>query len=50
MLPDATILLQLRAAGTALLRYEPGNPHHDVTRGGLPGLKPGRPLPVPPFD
>ncbi|HEY0202594.1 MAG TPA: hypothetical protein VGC15_00400 [Acetobacteraceae bacterium] len=55
MLPDGTIVLQLRAEvpgavlGDAQLHYPPGDPHYPAVRDHLPGLRPGRTLPVQPF-
>ena len=55
MLPDGTILLQLRAEvpgavlGDAQLRYPPGNPHYRTVRDHLPALRPGGTVSVPPF-
>ena len=56
MLEDGTILLQLRATGPggmigdALLRYPPSDPNYAAVRAHLPGLHPGRSVPVPPFE
>ena len=55
MLPDGTVVLQLRAGGPggaqgdARLRYAPADPRYRVVRDHLPTLRPGRTVPVPPF-
>ena len=55
MLPDGTIVLQLRAGGPggtqgdAQLRYPPADPRYLAVRDHLPTLRPGRTVPVPPF-
>lgn len=55
MLDDGTVLLQLRAGGPggiigdALLRYPPSDPNYAAVRAHLPTLRPGHPVPVPPF-
>ena len=55
MLADGTIVLHLRAAGQgaigdALLRYPPSHPAYQAIRTHLPGLEPGKSVPVPPFE
>ncbi|MBO1081616.1 hypothetical protein [Roseomonas haemaphysalidis] len=56
MLPDGTIVLDLRAEGPggmigdARLTYRPGEPHYPAVRDHLPGLRPGMTVMVPPFD
>jgi len=53
---DDTVLLQLRATGPggmvgdALLRYPPSDPNYAAMRAHLPALRPGRSVPVPPFE
>jgi hypothetical protein len=56
MLPDGTIVLDLRAEGPggmigdARLTYRPDEPHYPAVRDHLPGLRPGMTVMVPPFD
>lgn len=56
MLGDGTVLLQLRATGPggmvgdALLRYPTSDPNYAAVRAHLPALRPGRSVPVPPFE
>lgn len=56
MLPDGTILLELRAEGAGGLRgegrfrYPPGHPRYQAVLRHLGGLRPGEAKPVPPWD
>jgi hypothetical protein len=56
MLPDGTILLELRAEGAGGLRgegrfrYPPGHPRYQAVLRHLGGLRPGESKPVPPWD
>jgi hypothetical protein len=51
---DGTIVLHLRAespgaVGDGLLRYPPSDQRYRTVRDHLPGLRPGRTVPVAPF-
>jgi hypothetical protein len=56
MLPDGTIVLDLRAEGLegmigdARLIYHPGEPQYPAVCDHLRGLRPGMTVMMPPFD
>jgi len=56
MLPDGTIVLDLRALGPggiigdARLTYRPDDPRYQTVRDHLPDLRPGGTVRVPPFN